>query len=111
MATSFTQAQLELFAVVAWGIWKQRNDIKFGKVELRGENIVIRAQEWLGEFADAHRPITADQSPNTFPNQLSGWSPPATNFLKVNVSTTTNWPGCSDQKRPWGAGVCHDIYM
>lgn len=100
VAKTFSQAQLELFAVVAWGIWKQRNDIKFGKVESRGEHIVIRAQEWLGEFNEAHRPITMNKSSHTVSNQLSGWSPPATNFLKVNVDAA-----CDSQQQRTGLGV------
>lgn len=74
--------------------------LKFGKVELRGEHIVISAQEWVGESADAHRPITADKSPNTVPNPLSGWSTLATNYFKINVDAA-----CASQQQRTGLSV------
>lgn len=40
------------------GFGSNRNDIKFGHVGINGEQIVIKAKEWLSDFDAAHSSVT-----------------------------------------------------
>lgn len=54
MAVDFSKEEVELLAVIAWWIWKHRNEVKFGSGGVCGAQIVTKAQERINEFALAH---------------------------------------------------------
>lgn len=90
VATDFSKAELELFAMVAWWIWKTRNDIKFGKQGMSGEQIVSKARDWAYEFAAAQAPGISATSRVSFQSQPMNWCCPQLQFTKLNVDAAND---------------------
>lgn len=81
----FSKPDLELFAVIAWWIWNNRNDAKIGKIPLRGELLVGKAQDWLQDFATTHMSSPKVSPLSQVVEQHVKWWPPKEQFVKLNV--------------------------
>ncbi|KAK9950635.1 hypothetical protein M0R45_006113 [Rubus argutus] len=94
VAAVFDKGELNLFAVVAWWIWKNRNDIKFGKVGLSGEQNVIKATDWTHDFAIAHDKEKSAGSSMGSNQKQAHWNVPSPPFLKLNVDAAIDKHNC-----------------
>ena len=73
------QKHPELFSMVVWTIWHQRNNIRLGKQVLLPSQILEQAREKLQEFSSFHNPTSP---PTATP--ASCWRPPNHNYVKIN---------------------------
>ena len=73
------QKHPELFSMVVWTIWHQRNNIRLGKQVLLPSQILEQAREKLQEFSSFHNPTLP---PTATP--ASCWRPPNHNYVKIN---------------------------
>ena len=89
------QKHPELFSMVVWTIWHQRNNIRLGKQVLLPSQILEQAREKLQEFSSFHNPTLP---PTATP--ASCWRPPNHNYAKINF----DWALFSKENRA-GIGV------
>lgn len=105
MVAVFSKEESEFFAVVSWWIWKNRNDVQFGKVGISGEHLVHNAGDWMNEFAGAQptlRPDPLRHDTTSLPSttQTLKWCPPQSHFVKLNVDAA-----CDNHKCRTGLGA------
>ena len=74
------QKHPELFSMVVWTIWQQRNNSRLGKHVFLPSQILQRAREKLQELSTLHIPTSP---PRTTP--ASCWRPPDHDHVKINV--------------------------
>ena len=73
------QKHPELFSMVVWTIWQQRNNSRLGKHVLLPSQILQQEQEKLQEFSTLHIPTSP---PRTTP--ASCWRPSDHDYVKIN---------------------------
>ena len=77
-----TQHHLELFSVMAWLVWTQRNQIHLNKPSNSSHSITSLAKEYLVEFKAVQSSTTTMRT--THPMTRSQWLQPAHGVGKIN---------------------------
>lgn len=70
----------ELFAITAWKLWNNRNNIKHGGKNRSVEGIVKEAEEYAKEVRQVQQ-VSARPPPTA----KSHWTPPRPGCYKINV--------------------------
>ena len=73
---------LELFAMVTWGLWNQRNQARLNKPYCPSNQIEAQAKEKLEEFT-----ATIPAKPTIVPQQRTKWKPPDARSFKINFNS------------------------
>ena len=70
----------ELFVATAWGLWNQRNTVKFGGQRKSALRLCRDMEEYVKEFRHENPPPCKSSRPSTPP-----WKPPKQGWYKANV--------------------------
>ncbi|KAK9991286.1 hypothetical protein SO802_026271 [Lithocarpus litseifolius] len=73
------QDNLELFAMITWGIWNQRNQVRNNQPCCTSDQLVSQAKERLAEFTAVIPPAPAVE-----PEPQAIWKPPDARLVKIN---------------------------
>lgn len=69
----------ELFVMVTWGLWHQRNQVRLNKACCPSDMIESQAKKKLEEFT-----ATIPAKPAAIPRQTAKWRPPDARSFKIN---------------------------
>uniref|UniRef100_A0A803PQV1 Reverse transcriptase domain-containing protein n=1 Tax=Cannabis sativa TaxID=3483 RepID=A0A803PQV1_CANSA len=96
LATLLSQQELELFFVIIWVIWTDRNKINHGESRRDGLALANYATNYMGNYQKAKNHPTAVSEPTvptstiTLPLEGIPWKPPDMLGLKLNVDAAVN---------------------
>nr|XP_023875178.1 uncharacterized protein LOC111987686 [Quercus suber] len=67
---------------IAWALWHNRNELRYGGVRKSGQQLIRWASDYLREYTSA----VAQNAPGVLvPRQAAFWSPPQNGHFKINV--------------------------